>query len=423
MSSPFTSRWRRLWGRWKHVALTSGVDIALAGLGLISGVLTARLLAPAGKGELTAALLWPGLFQAFANFGMRHAVVYYAGSREDVLHALAGVIAALATVTGGVAAVIGVWLIPDILAGYSPETIFATQLLFAWLPGALLGGNALAVMQGQGRFPPWNALRVSRQVLYVGAIVALWVIDLVFVHYIVFAYLIADILVTAGAVAIVSRELEGISFELDLLKEILWYGGRNFLASMAGQANYQLDQAIISTLLTPQLLGLYKVAVSASQFVKLMSMGFQRVVISDVARSKNEAAGNAKIRDSLRSAAPFLVLSSLAMALAMPYILPLMFGEEYRPAVLAAQVMCLASGVFGMKQILYNGARGQGRPQIPLYCELLALAVTAVGLYVLLPLFGIEGAAWTSLAAYATGLVASLVFLRRAEQRLNQRDA
>ncbi|QDG51683.1 hypothetical protein FIV42_13260 [Persicimonas caeni] len=419
MGQPQTSNLRRLWERWKNVALTSGADIGLAGLGLVSGILTARLLAPAGKGELTAALLWPGLFQTFANFGMRHAVVYFSGRRSDQIGALAAGITALSLVMGGIAGLIGVLVIPSIIDDYSPSTLLATQVLFAWLPFAILGGNALAILQGQGRFQPWNILRVFRQVFYVGSIVALWVVDLVHVHYVVYAYLIADILVTTGAVSVVARSIERFEFDVGLLKELLWYGSRNFLASMAGQANYQLDQAIISALLAPRLLGLYKVAVSSSQFVKLMSMGFQRVIISDVARSNSDAEGHEKIRRSLKTASPFLILSSVLIALAMPLLLPLMFGQEYAPAVPAAQIMCLASAVFGMKQILYNGARGQGRPQIPLYCEFMALAVTAAGLYVLLPMLEIKGAAITSLLAYSSGLAAAFYFLRRSERAID----
>ena len=80
------SWFKHWWQTWRTVIFTTGADGLLAIFGLLSGVMTARLLLPEGKGELTAILLWPNLFTVVGSLGLGHAIVYYAGQhKEDII--------------------------------------------------------------------------------------------------------------------------------------------------------------------------------------------------------------------------------------------------------------------------------------------------------------------------------------------------
>jgi O-antigen/teichoic acid export membrane protein len=95
---------------------------------------------------------------------------------------------------------------------------------------------------------------------------------------------------------------------------------------------------------------------------------------------------------------------AVLLALALPALVPLVFGSEFSPAVPVAEVLLLGTVLMGAKDVLAGGAQAVGRPWLASRCELVALVVTAAGLAALLPLFGVMGAAIASVIAYGTAL-------------------
>ncbi len=403
---------RQQWDRWRDVIYTSGAEGVLVVSGIVTGILTARLLMPAGKGALTAVLLWPNLFASFASLGTGHGVIYYAGKSEERLGELVGGLLGLALLQGLVVAAAGWVTIPWILSEYSDSTIAVTRLMFVWVPFARIYSYNLRVLHGIGEFRIWNVVRVGRRVLYAFAILLLWGFEIVSVKTVVWGYLASEGLgVLVGSYA-VAREIDGVRFDLDLIRGLLGYGLKNFLASLTQKGNKRLDQALMSAWLAPEALGLYRVAVSTTKILTPLSAGFKKILISDVSRAGDEEDTDAMIGESFRAALPVLGLAALAAAVLMPVAVPLMFGTDYQASVWSAMILCVAGGIWGLKQILFNGARGQGKPEIPFYCELAGLVITGVALVVLLPVWGIEGAAVASLLAYATSMGLAYVLIR-----------
>src|SRR2546427_12260714 len=56
---------------------TAGTNFILAALGLLTGVLVARLLGPRGRGELTAIQTWPSVIATASMLGLPDALVYF----------------------------------------------------------------------------------------------------------------------------------------------------------------------------------------------------------------------------------------------------------------------------------------------------------------------------------------------------------
>src|SRR5690606_21255237 len=102
-----------------------------------------------------------------------------------------------------------------------------------------------------------------------------------------------------------------------------------------------------------------------------------------------------------------------ALALLLPWLVPLVFGAEFAAAVPIAEVLLLAALVMGAKDVLTGCAEAAGEPWLASRAEITALAVTFVGLVVLLPAIGVIGAAVTSVLAYATAFALLLRNVRR----------
>jgi O-antigen/teichoic acid export membrane protein len=392
---------REKWKRWRQVISTSGFEGVLIGAGIVSGVLTARLLMPSGKGALTAVLLWPSFFGSVVAVGTGQGVIYYAGGDKYELGVISAGLLSLTALQGLLVAVSGWFAIPWILQNYSDSTIWIARLLFLWAPIARLYGYGLRILQGIGEYRVWNIIRVGRQVLYSLTIVVLWFLGWVTVERVIWGYLLAEGLGTLATITVIASHVEQLKINVSFIWELLTYGFQNFLGSLTQKGNKRLDQAIMSAWLSPEALGLYRVAVSTTRILTPLSAGFKKVLIAEVSRSDDDGDSKRMIGETYRAALPIMAVSSVAGALLMPFAVPLMFGAEYQPAVWTAMILCVAGGVWGMNNILFNAARGEGKPIIPFYCELVGLVITGIGLYFLLPLWGIEGAAVASLAAYS----------------------
>lgn len=391
-----------------------GAESALSVLGLVTNIATARTLSPLGKGELTAVLLWPTLFAAFGGLGVSQSAVYYAGQNTDRMGVVAGVAFASSAVLGVLIGVAGWVAMPHVLADYSPDIVRATQLLFAWWVVPTVGFAAQSVLLGAGHFAAFNQMRITQQLTYAGGIVALWTLGRVSVQAILGVYVLSQGVVFVWGMILTARLVDRWGYSTALLKDMLRYGVRSVVATWASVTNMQMDQAIISVFLSPTTLGLYKVAVSSIQGVKLLGIGFGRVLLSDVSRTRSKAMSHAKIVAMATAGAKTVALAAVVSLVAMPLALPLVFGPAFAAAVVPAQILCVGGAILGVRQILYNGERGRGRPEVGMYSEIVGVGVTVVGLYTLLPRFGITGAALTSVAAYAVSLGVALVFVRQA---------
>ena len=66
-----------------RVVMTAGTNLVLASLGLVTGILAARLLGPVGRGELAAIQTWPSVMATIAMLGLPEAVVYFSAKERE----------------------------------------------------------------------------------------------------------------------------------------------------------------------------------------------------------------------------------------------------------------------------------------------------------------------------------------------------
>ncbi|MCA9334673.1 polysaccharide biosynthesis C-terminal domain-containing protein, partial [Candidatus Saccharibacteria bacterium] len=100
---------------------------------------------------------------------------------------------------------------------------------------------------------------------------------------------------------------------------------------------------------------------------------------------------------------------ALLLALVSPLLLPLLFGIEFRDAVLPAIILLIAIVILGFNYVLSDGLRGLGYPGTTSIAELAGAMTTVIGLVLFLPLLGIYGAAVVSVLSYA--IVALVLYL------------
>lgn len=397
-----------------QTGFTMGLNLLLMGASLLSGSLAAHLLGPTGRGQLAAIQLWPLAITAIGSGGIVEAASYYSGRFREQ----SGVFGITATVMLAALAVplvlIGVVAMPHLLAAEPSRIVTESRVYMFIVPIIFFISIPLAVLRGRGDMRVWNVLRLTQPLGYVVILLvaAFLPVDRVtFVAFAMFGWIAAHVVLS---LALLRWYLPGPHrFDSEQVGQMLRYSALSISATTPSWLNGRMDQLVMGAFLSPHLLGLYAVAVAWSLAVTPVSNAFGQVILPRLAGAQSSEDAAERLCATSRIASGINALMGLGFLLISPLAVYIVFGASFAPAIPATMVLVVAAVCLGMNQFLEEAVRGLGRPGLATVAELCGFAVTAVGLAVLLPRFGILGAALASLLSYATVLIMLVVILHR----------
>lgn len=396
--------------------VTLGAQAGIIGLGAVTGVLSARLLGPRGRGELAALTLWPMLLVFLFGMGMNSSVVYHSGKRQYS----PSQIWTAALVAGGAlsicALLAGFAVVPLVLHRYTPEVRGLADLFLAVIPAVWLAGLAGSFMQGTLNMAAYNSLRAAAPLVYAAGLVVLYALHVSSLRDVVlFQMLGFGAALAAGLYFLLSRLEIGWSWDRRVCRSLLKFGFKTHLGNISSYVNRSADQLILSLFVPPQQLGLYAVAVTAAGAVGFLPQAAGIVTIANGSNSGPEETRRV-IAYSFRLSLLWLVAACSALFVIAPYAIRLLFGGAFAGSAAACRILLPGMVAVGLNQVLYEGARAFNQPELPSYTEGLAMIVTVAGLALLLPQFGFLGAAIASTLAYVSSFVLMLVLCRSRMQ-------
>jgi O-antigen/teichoic acid export membrane protein len=364
-------------------------------------VLTARLLGPAGKGELTAwtvvAFCATLLLVAPVPTGLGRA--YLNGERRALLPtALAHAAVALGLVV--IMAGIGVLAQLDIAA--------LICFLVICPAAGVLALDLQAVAQAAKQ--PWvyNATAMAAPAVFTGGIAFVAVADVGDVELAAYALFALGALVSAFTAAMTALRLYGTR-AATMLRASLRLGRGSYTVRLVDFLILRLDQFLVVGFLSTSSLGIYSVAVNWAEVALYAGTAIGLSLFEDES-TLDQAAARRVIKLSA------WILSGIAVAVAATgfILISPLFGPAFAEA--RGILLLLAPGVvarglaIGASQILL--ARGRGVQVGRLMAVVLFIA--AALMLALIPLLGIEGAAIASSVSYAVQMVLVLRQLARS---------
>ncbi|MBM4258948.1 MAG: hypothetical protein FJ147_23990 [Deltaproteobacteria bacterium] len=389
-----------------QVAVTLTTNLFLSGLGLCSGVLTARYLGPTGRGELEVILLWGAFVATVALLGLGDAAIYFTSRepRRAGHYWIAGLCCAL--VCGLPVLLLSNWIVLFMLQGQS-ATVTATML---WFPVSFFFlftviSLSLGVLRGLGDFISWNKLRMLPQVGWVVAVVTLCFLHKSSPTLLAIGFLATYAVATVVVVIHVVRRLPfSTARDGRVWVQMLQYGLPSVTSGMPTHLlqSGRLVQLFIAFFLDPAALGLLAVGVALGDVMRVIPGAIAAVVFPRVAG----AHGDQQLHELTRGTRVTVVLTSLCVLGAVsvsPLMVPFLFGEQFRTAVYLSMLMAVAGGIDGLKVVLGSSIRGLGQPAALIMSETLAVGTTAFSLMLLLPNTGVNGAALAIILGNLTG--------------------
>jgi O-antigen/teichoic acid export membrane protein len=382
----------------------------------VIGVVLARILGPADRGELAAVILWPTLLTTIGSFGLAQAATYHA-ARAPRLGVLVGSTLAVAVADSILLVAIGWAILPLVLGGHEDSVVRDAQLfLSAFVPLSLIAVSMMSILNGSHRFAWFQSLRLILIGTTVTGIVVLAATGSMTVGSAAAAYIAGYVVTATVALAVVMWTVGSeIGVSRDSARGLLGFGWRSQLSTSMWSLNERADQLVISAFFSPASLGLYVVAVTLTSLTTLVGFSFALVALPMIARFEALRERQRMARLIVASTLLCATAVSVPIFLAEPTLIRLLFGADFADAAGVGRVLLVAGIVFALNRVLEAVLQAVGRPLESSIGEGVALAMTAAGLAVLLPTMGIMGAGVTSLIAYAAS---STFMVFRAAQAL-----
>lgn len=390
-----------------------GVSALVLVANLATGVLTARSLDTAGKGELAALFVLVTTLGNLSLYGLPEALTYRIARTTQHRESLAtsGIVASLALAVPAVA--IGEAVIGWVFAAQRPEFVSFARAALIWVGAFMVAEAVIGALAGRQDFRWANSLRAVQPVAFLLALlVALATTDL-----------------TVGLAAVLQAGSTALAALLGLSRLVTTralgrpslramgflnaYGRRAWGMRVGHQLAARADLVILPAFVIAADLGIYSVAVSVASMVIVLFGQIERVIYGQLTAAPAPEAKVLFGRAIRLTLAASLATGAVLALLAKP-LLRLAFGAAFTPAAVPLWILLPGTVAVACGMVLGAGLGAAGMPGRASVAQLVGLAVTLAGLALTVAPFGIIGAAATSTVAYLFATATALFFLRRA---------
>ena len=373
-------------------ALTLASSAFILVLNLGTGVISARLLGPEGRGELAAIVMWPQFFAFTLTLGLPSSLLYNLKCFPEKARELYSITLLSSAVMGALAIAAGFLIIPYRLVSYSPELVRFAQAAMVTAPIALLFVVLSSALLARHEFFLYNLIRLLNPLIVLVVMLGLMAAGSLTPHTAAIATLAAAVPIVVWMMLRFWWLYPPIGTGLQWAsQQVISYGLRGYGADLLGTLTDQVDKVVVVGLLDPSMMGIYVVAVSFAQILNVFPTAVVTVLFpKSSGRSTEEVVtvtGRAARLNGISS-----VLAGAAVALLAPWIVGRVFGADYVAAVPVLRILLLEGVLRGTIWILAQAFMALDKPGMVSALQGAGLCLAAPLLLLLVPRYGLLGA-------------------------------
>jgi len=384
----------------RNISVTALVKLTATLLGVASAVILAYTLGSSGLGAFALARSIPAMLAIFCEFGAHNSAPYLIRrqkiSPQNILENLLSIAIAAAILE------CIIWMaLLHIMRGHFFSDVAPNDIWFVLIaPLATLASTFESMLRSASKVSAANGIRIIGELVIFITLCSLFVIKspAIMVAALVISRVFAA---TFGAVSVV--KILGLrlvpAWDSNIIRQALSYGWRTQLGNMVNILNYRLDHLIIGVLSGPGLVGVYSVATKAAELFRFLPGSVRYVIepiLSEMSRYDSRKLAN-------RWILLLLVGNSLVVAVAFvigPLLIPFAFDEWSAISVVPFQILLVGILAVGANGAISAFNLADGRPELNAYPVIVGLVVTVIADFTLIPIWGVQGAAWASTLSY-----------------------
>ena len=379
-----------------------------------SGVITARLLGPGGRGVIVLFITVSSLVSLFGSLGTPMGARIHLVSSEShiglpeywglVLAQVIGgfvlgtLVAMLALPFVGVSTPLSVALVVGGYSSYLMCSLFAINLLHTF------GLNSRAAL-----------LEVIASVALLGAVAAVLVlhVSLSPIDFLLIYLGAGSIhLVFAVVVLHASGLLGRPAVDLQAWRTIIRTGFPAIGISLSESLTFRFDRYLIGLFLSPAAVGLYSVAVTSTELLRISVHAISQVLFHRLAAG---VWGRRRFEQVRLLSLGLTIASGAALFLIAPLLVRKLFGEDFSGAVAPLRILILAEIAAAYFFVTHTALSATISPRKSALAAFTGLVVVVAGDFILIPSAGIRGAALASVIGYVSMAIAAQRLLSRGQ--------
>jgi O-antigen/teichoic acid export membrane protein len=381
----------------------------------LTGILTARLLGPEGRGVYYLLVTYVGLLMLSGSFGLDSSNTYFgAKSTADPSSMFWNSI-----ISGGLLGILMIcvgWvlylLFPQLFQGVGRTPLLLALFSLPWLMVNLLVVGLTLGLQHVVSYNVLTAVQRGFVLLFLLLLLPVWRQATAALG----AHLVAQVIAaTITTIYFARRHLISLSPRPDwsLLRSAFSYGMRSQAANILLYLNLRLATFVINAYTDPAQVGVYSIAVILAESLWHVSSSVATVLMPRVSASQSLQRARTLASRSARLSLAGTALLAVPIGIFSPWLISLLFGSEFRGAAPALAILLPGIVIFSVEYVLASYLAGRGYPQLVTVVAFIALVVTVVLNLWLVPKWGIRGAALASTISYAAATVSTILFYER----------
>jgi O-antigen/teichoic acid export membrane protein len=396
----------------KTMARTMAVGVLSMPLGMAAGILTARFLGPSDRGLLTLLLLFPRTVTTMGNVGVDTASIYQ-HRRENVSIGTLfwnGVLytIALSLVSGGI-----LWhwrkaILGTLVSQSNPLYILIPALTVPFLYLVQLNG---ALARARGDFSSYNRRTLLEKVL---TVVGLGLTFAVFTGTVVqclIIFLAIPAVVSAWFVWDLRPYMRRGGPDFTVFRRTLAFGVKSYFQNVSSHIHNRADLYLIALYLNNAELAFYSIGASLAERILMVPDALGMILYPRLAGS-TPAEGARLTARAARNTVLFGVVSSIPVLMLGRWMIELLYGKAFLPAAVPMYILAFGVLFIGVTRILLRFMTSINKHHYNAYIVLGSAALNVLLNFLLIPRFGINGAAVSSLLTYTLQSVMALAVFR-----------
>ncbi|MCB4757353.1 MAG: flippase [Elusimicrobia bacterium] len=400
----------------KDISIHFTTQIFVFLISLFTSTLVARSIGPAGTGLYALAVLLPTVVYTLFQFGFGSAIVYHLNRKT---HSEGALLSSALLYSNGFGLLLALALIPfcpllsqTIFRGVSSNVLASMGFL---IPVFMSLDILVAVLLARRDMRTMSVVLLIRPGLYAACLAAFYLTPLLTVNKVMTAFSVGLVgsYVLAFAIICVRRTTDPLWPNRSALASLFHFGIRQHIGSVAQFLNYRVDTLILAAFLDPTAVGLYSLSVMIAEILWYLPGSVGQILYSKTAASKTETA-NTLTPVVVRYTMGLAIFAAIGIGLTAEYFIPWWFTPKFLES--SAVIRWLLPGTLALclSKIIGSDLSGRGFPQYGTYSSIISLILNVVLNIILIPRFGIRGAAAASSISYIVNALV-LFFLFRMQ--------
>ena len=380
----------------------------------------ARYLGPDGLGLFSMAFMIIGIVEIIAGFGIGEALVKYVAEYREYERVSSLTSSAFITISVfGIITSVALFFSSNLFADIfdMPYLSILLKIYAIAFPFSLIYGIILGFLRGLRKMKYFAFLRILDASLALAFILAFLAAGF-WVEGAMLGILFEIIVIFVVGMLIMKKFMRfSLSDYQGNTKMLASFGSRIIGANIVGQIYYNIDTLMIGYFLTSTEVGYYAVAISLSRFFWLVPRAIATVAypaISEYWANGNRQAVNKLVDKSTKYSACVLIFAGMSIVFFAKDIITFLFTPEFLPAVLPLAILITGTVTSGILRSVGGIFASVGKVNLVLKISIIGAVGDIILNMILIPIYGIIGAATATAASQVLNVGITIYFLRKA---------